>query len=356
MNNFYIEHIKEYRNQLKKGMVSTPSIFSIGETPHFNGITTLQNYVQKSNNNFKVFHNTDSVYIDNIDEYEFLYNMLCDEYSKRKYVEYYTHQTLNSSYYNAPFDMKFVNEKLQEIANYKDESHSSMYDSIIGKLDVFSLDKLGYDVKLWINPIGIIIDFLLEQYRYKNILNTKKGDVVIDCGGATGDTALYFAAKGASKVYVYEFIKSSLDLIDKQLILNKHLTQSITIIEKAVWEHSNIELSYEDKGNSTFVGEKRKYSQKVFTLSIDDMVKEQTLSKVDLIKMDIEGAEYSALLGAEETIKKYKPNLAISVYHKKDDLYTIPRLIKKMLPEYDFYFDYYTDGRYEAMLYAVYNK
>lgn len=49
---------------------------------------------------------------------------------------------------------------------------------------------------------------------------------------------------------------------------------------------------------------------------------------VDLIKMDIEGAEMHALSGAQETIRRCHPVLAIAVYHKAEDLVTIPQCIK----------------------------
>jgi FkbM family methyltransferase len=52
------------------------------------------------------------------------------------------------------------------------------------------------------------------------------------------------------------------------------------------------------------------------------------------VKMDIEGAEIPALRGAEQTIKKYKPDLAICVYHRPGDIYNIPKLIKSFAPEY----------------------
>jgi FkbM family methyltransferase len=52
------------------------------------------------------------------------------------------------------------------------------------------------------------------------------------------------------------------------------------------------------------------------------------------VKMDIEGFELEALRGAEETIKKYKPELAICIYHKLEDTYKIPEYIKRIVPEY----------------------
>ena len=83
--------------------------------------------------------------------------------------------------------------------------------------------------------------------------------------------------------------------------------------------------------------------------SIDYFVKEP----VTFIKLDVEGAEYQALLGAEHTIASYKPKLAICTYHKLEDIWELPSLIHEMNPEYRFYLRHYSFAENETVLYAM---
>ena len=69
--------------------------------------------------------------------------------------------------------------------------------------------------------------------------------------------------------------------------------------------------------------------------------------------MDIEGAELSALHGAEKTIKRDKPVLAICVYHKREDLIAIPQYIKELVPEYKLYLRAHFPYASELVLYAI---
>jgi len=71
------------------------------------------------------------------------------------------------------------------------------------------------------------------------------------------------------------------------------------------------------------------------------------------IKMDIEGSEYEALIGAKDTISKYHPKLAISLYHKPEDLIQIPYYIKSLCPEYRFYLRLHSYYSEELILYAT---
>lgn len=69
--------------------------------------------------------------------------------------------------------------------------------------------------------------------------------------------------------------------------------------------------------------------------------------------MDIEGAEIEALKGAEYIIKKYKPKLAISIYHKLEDIIDLIYIIMQYRNDYKFYLRHYSIASFDTVLYAV---
>ena len=74
---------------------------------------------------------------------------------------------------------------------------------------------------------------------------------------------------------------------------------------------------------------------------------------VDMIKLDIEGAEANALLGMQNLIRKYKPVLAVCIYHKQDDFITLPKLVLNLVPEYKIYFRQYLLTPFSTVMYAL---
>jgi FkbM family methyltransferase len=72
-----------------------------------------------------------------------------------------------------------------------------------------------------------------------------------------------------------------------------------------------------------------------------------------IIKMDIEGSELAALKGGAETIRKHKPILAVCLYHRPEDLWTIPLYVRSLCPDYSLYLRRYSDDCWEQVLYAV---
>ena len=82
---------------------------------------------------------------------------------------------------------------------------------------------------------------------------------------------------------------------------------------------------------------------------LDSLVNEQTT----YIKMDIEGAEAFAIEGAESTILRDHPRLAICVYHKVDDLWKIPEQVLKIRDDYKLYLRHYTEGVDETVMFFI---
>lgn len=83
-------------------------------------------------------------------------------------------------------------------------------------------------------------------------------------------------------------------------------------------------------------------------VTLDEVLHE----KYTFLKADIESYEYNMLLGAERSIKMWKPNLAICIYHNAIDMITILPLIKKMVPDYKFAVRHHSVTFDETVLYA----
>lgn len=86
--------------------------------------------------------------------------------------------------------------------------------------------------------------------------------------------------------------------------------------------------------------------------SLDAFVTDRRMGKVDCIKLDVEGSELAALMGAKETILKHHPKLIICLYHKVEDIITIPLLIKKLVPEYKLYIEHSSISFLDTILYT----
>lgn len=86
--------------------------------------------------------------------------------------------------------------------------------------------------------------------------------------------------------------------------------------------------------------------------SIDDFVREHNVPRVDFIKMDIEGSELAALIGAQQVIGQFRPRLAVSLYHRPSDFFEIPLWLSDCFPWYDLHLEHYTIHHEETVLFA----
>ncbi len=289
-----------------------------------------------------------------------LYNHLNDDYSKNLLIQVLTYRLLGHRKYKLPLSNQkyWDNFKLAEtlIVDKEDFIDPKFLGFVLNKHD---LRPIGFPITFYFTPLGVLIDFIIKQYEYNangKLIKAEKDDVVLDCGGCWGDTALFFSNEigEGGKVYSFEFIPSNIEIYKKNLQLNPHLSNAVEIVDNPVWSTSGQKLFYQDFGPASTVSNTKTENTtgETVTVSIDDFVAKEGLKKVNFIKMDIEGAELNAVKGARETIAKFKPKLAIAVYHTLSDFYTITEYLISLNLGYKFYLQHTTIHAEETVLFA----
>lgn len=180
-----------------------------------------------------------------------------------------------------------------------------------------------------------------------------KGDIVFDCGSCIGDTSIIFAACVGNQGEVHLFDPIPLHNLYSQIQadLNPLLKNVLHINQQAVGETEIIIAG--ELGDVSKITPGGCVTNDFALTTIDNYCLKHNIQNVNYIKMDIEGAESEALRGASAIIGNCKPRLAIVAYHKEDDLWEIPSLIKKLNPEYKVYFEHHLPIYWESCFYAV---
>jgi len=287
---------------------------------------------------------------------ERLFDLLQDDYSKHLLVKLIAYKILGHEKVKLPLNTQEYWSKLEKIEKFKNLDKPIDTGFLGWNLNKFDLNEFNVNVHIYLRPAGILHEFILEQYNYKNQIVAEKGDTVIDAGACWGDTALYFANKVGNdgKVVSFEFIPGNIDIFKRNLSLNEDLKSIIELIPNPLWENPDRTIYYSNNGPASQVRFEKfdGFQGSTNTRSIDDVVSEKRLSKVDFIKMDIEGAEPFALKGAFQTIQKHKPKLAIATYHSLDDFVNIPIWIDDLNLGYKIYLDHFTIHWEETVIYA----
>lgn len=170
------------------------------------------------------------------------------------------------------------------------------------------------------------------QYFLEGFLPSA-GDIAIDGGAYDGATALAFAKCGA-KVYAFEMSAINYQNCAARIGNNAAITlENLGLSDKASTEN------YFNAGAGS--GKNPNGNLTANFIDLDTYVAEKNLPRVDYIKLDIEGAELDMLHGAAKTITRCKPKMAVSAYHKPEDLWTLATYIKSLRADYEFEFRHY---------------
>ncbi|MHC1718141.1 MAG: FkbM family methyltransferase [Acidaminococcaceae bacterium] len=185
------------------------------------------------------------------------------------------------------------------------------------------------------------VRFTDEKQYFLDGYSPTKGDIVIDGGAYDGMTAKAFCDIGCD---VYSFEMDELNY-QKGIELAK---ENNFILENCGLGREKIELKYKTGGPGSCISQEGVNTAKI--IDIDTYANEKRLPRIDFIKMDIEGSEMDALQGSAQSIRKYKPKMAICTYHKLPDMWEILLYLKQLRPDYEFAFRHHIiDGGHEYL-------
>lgn len=188
-------------------------------------------------------------------------------------------------------------------------------------------------------------------YFRQDLFQLGKEETLVDCGAFDGDTLDLFleeTGNSFSRVIAFEpdpdnFAK----LTEKKNKMTAEMRNRIELHQVATGNANDRVRMEIGSGPASHLGSGE---YEVDCITLDSVLQQRP---VTFIKMDIEGSELATLDGAREAIRRDSPILAISAYHRQDDLWNIPLLIDNIQPNYSFYLRPHMLEAWDLVCYAV---
>ena len=274
------------------------------------------------------------------ENFNIFYDMLKDDISKKFFKKATIYRYMLAFYPEA-------------FGNIKNSMHLVFKYSIVNifywifKRILFIIQRFKYPLEIEVFITFYI--FGLKQYNIKNIFEVKNDAVVFDIGAFKGDTAYFFSKKCSNKARIYAFEPDENNYKILLKIKDKYKLNNV-IASNILFSNLETEINFLSM-------DLNRPAIKMKSTTIDKFVEENNIEKIDYIKMDVEGAEKNILEGAIKTIKKFKPSLAIAIYHGgklfMEDFYNIPIFIKNVINEdYEYYIRTFHPAGLETILFC----
>lgn len=280
------------------------------------------------------------------------YTALADDASKRLFLYLIAYRLAGHLCVRLPVEFASRQKELEDYKILENPTPSTLAaQGMFGALSHYDFEYRGK--RYVVDCIGLEYYLFRGQYFYNRdgvSICPSPGDTVIDGGACLGDSALVFSNAVGFNGKVFAF-----DPVSEHLEILAHNTKQFPHLNVVVMPYG---LSDKNTDFAPIVLNQyspgfRSGDQDIPSRSIDYLVNNKTIAEIDFIKLDIEGAEMETLLGASESINRFKPKLAISLYHKPNDLFEIILHIKKVFPFYTLYLDHYTIHAEESVLYCL---
>ncbi len=200
---------------------------------------------------------------------------------------------------------------------------------------------------IWLKKISLEYK---KKYFDETVINLNNNETFIDCGSFIGETVLDFVDKVSEYNRIICIEPDNCNFIKLLKNFNENDVKNCVSYNVAL---SNVE-SIDSFSSGLNYSSNQKLNDNgnclVKTCKLDNLLNQINVS---FIKMDVEGSEIQALEGAQETIKRNSPKLAICAYHKWSDFIEIPQFIKSINIKYKIYMRHYSSGtEFETIIYA----
>lgn len=232
---------------------------------------------------------------------------------------------LDAYYKNSVYSLDYVKEN----SNRFSDAYNALADDCSKK--VF-LNVIKHNISLDNRYFEEIKDYEISGYFGTDLYKNREDEVIVDAGAFTGDTIQEFFSHEqhlCKKIYAFEP-----DIVNYNFLKENIRAKSMVIpVCAGLGEKCNRLKFIMGGGVSSKIDEEGGEMVEIETLDhffINDIP--------TFIKMDIEGAEKAALIGGKTIISKYHPTLAVSAYHRAEDLFSLVELIQNLgRGEYNIY-------------------
>jgi FkbM family methyltransferase len=174
----------------------------------------------------------------------------------------------------------------------------------------------------------------LDIYRFRSGM-VHRGDIVMDVGANVGTVSKAALDAGASLVIAVEPAPVTLECLRRNMA-SEIQAGRVIVVAKGAWnQEASLPLHLDANPlGSSFVFGRGAHTIQLPLTTIDRIVSDLNLSRLDLIKMDIEGAERQALSGAEKTLRRFHPRISLELEHFVDDVDVLPAIARGAWPGY----------------------
>jgi FkbM family methyltransferase len=188
---------------------------------------------------------------------------------------------------------------------------------------------------------------MVNQYFEDFLSLARDGESFVDVGCYDGATSIEFARRcpGFRHITAFEPAAENFGLVTANLT---PLGDDRLTLHNCGLSDAPGTLSF-DAGHGSSNRVSAQGSTTVRVQRLDDVA----IHSATFLKMDIEGAEIAALSAGIDTIRRFRPRLAISVYHRAADFWQIPELIDKAGVPYELRMRHYTEGIDETVMFFL---